>query len=211
MSNVHTFQLYRIALFTFISVVLVAQLAGCASDSYAAKGAGKGGTTGAVSGAVGGIFTALVFGGDPAEAAARGAVYGGAVGATAGAIAGSEADRKVKEQQEAQLAKLRQEIGDETFTGLEALADCHHEVSLQQAAKSQKSENPNYALAGLWLEVLTYGDMKDEAKARSLFPTLVKKDWNIKSEAQAEETMRKALNALMDIRDEYKLPRVCTG
>lgn len=190
---------------------LVTQLTGCASDSYAAKGAGKGATTGAVSGAVGGIFSALVFGGDPAEAVARGAVYGGAVGATAGAIAGSEADRQVKQQQEAELAKLREKIGDETFAGLEALADCRHDVSLQQATKAQKSKNPNYALAGLWLEVLNYADQKDEAKARSLFPTLVKKDWDIKSEAQAEEAMRKALNSLMDIREEYNLPRVCSG
>lgn len=211
MSTMYTSRLYQIALFAFVTVWLAVQLTGCASDSYTAQGATRGATTGAVSGAVGGIFTALVFGGDPAEAAARGAVYGGAVGGTAGAIAGSEADRKVKEQQEAQLAKLRQEIGDETFTGLEALADCRHDVSLQQAAKAQKSENPNYSLAGLWLEVLTYGDMKDEAKARSLLPTLVKDDWNITSDAQAEETMRKALNSLMNIREEYKLPRVCSG
>lgn len=189
----------------------VTQLTGCAADSHAAKGAGKGATTGAVSGAVGGLFSALVFGGDPAEAAARGAVYGGAVGATAGAIAGSEADSKAKQQQEAQIAKLRQKIGDDTFAGLEALADCRHDVSLQQANKAQKSENPNFALAGLWLEVLTYADQKDETRARNLFPTLVEKDWDIKSEAQAEEAMRKALNSLMDIREEYKLPRVCSG
>ena len=50
--------------------------AGCASDSYAAKGAGEGATTGAVAGAVGGMVTALVFGGNVAEAGARGAVYG---------------------------------------------------------------------------------------------------------------------------------------
>lgn len=200
-----------IPLLVLMIIGLVTQLTGCASDSYAAKGATKGATTGAVSGAVGGIFTALVFGGDPAEAAARGAVYGGAVGGTAGAIAGSEADRQVKQRQEAQLAKLRQKIGDETFTGLEALADCRHDVSLRQATKAQQSENPNYALAGLWLEVLSYADQKDETKARSLFPTLVKKDWDIKSEAQAEEAMRKALNSLMDIREEYKLSRVCSG
>jgi len=189
----------------------VTQLNGCASDSYTAQGATRGATTGAVSGAVGGIFTALVFGGDPAEAAARGAVYGGAVGGTAGAIAGSETDRKVKQQQDAALAKLHQQIGDDTFSGLEALADCRHDVSLRQATKAQQSENPNYALAGLWLEVLSHADQKDEAKARNLFPTLVEKDWDIKSEAQAEETMRKALNSLMNVREEYKLPRVCSG
>ena len=43
-------------LFSLLAVVL--QLSGCASDSYAAKGAGKGATTGAVSGAVGGLVSA---------------------------------------------------------------------------------------------------------------------------------------------------------
>ncbi len=211
MSNVRTFQLCQIALLGLIAVWVLVQLNGCASDSYTAQGATRGATTGAVSGAVGGIFTALVFGGDPAEAAARGAVYGGAVGGTAGAIAGSEADRKVKQQQDAALVKLHQQIGDDTFSGLEALADCRHDVSLRQATKAQQSDNPNYVLAGLWLEVLSYADQKDEAKARSLFPTVVEKDWDIKSEAQAEETMRKALNSLMDIREKYNLPRVCSG
>lgn len=63
--------------------------------------------------------------------------------------------------------------------------------------------------AGLWLEVLNYADQRDETRARSLFPTLVEKDWDIKTESQAEETMRKSLNGLMDIRQEYNLPRVC--
>lgn len=201
-------------LLTFLVLVifgLSSQLTGCAADSHTAQGAGKGAATGTISGAVGGLVSALVFGGNPGEAAARGAVYGGAVGATAGAMAGSEADRQVKQQQEAQLEKLRQKIGNDTFEGLKALAECRYDVSLQQASKAQKSENPNYSLAGLWLEVLTYADKKDETKARSLFPKLVEKDWDIKSDAQAEEQMRKALNSLMDIREEYNLPRVCSG
>jgi len=153
--------------------------------------------------------SALVFGGDPIDRAARGAVWGGTTGAVAGGMAGSQADKKLQQQREAELAKLRLKIGDDAFGCLEALADCQHDVSLQQAAKAQQSDNPNYALAGLWLEVLNYADRRDEAQARSLFPDLVKKDWDIKTESQAEETMRKALNALMDIRQEYKLPRVC--
>ncbi len=158
---------------------------------------------------VGGVVSALVFEGDPVNRAARGAVWGGTTGAVSGAIAGSRADKKVQQQREAELARLRKEIGEDAFGGLEALAECRHDVSLQQAAKAQQSENPNYALAGLWLEVLSYADQRDEAKARSLFPTLVEKDWEIKTEPQAEETMRKALNDIMDIRQEYQLPRVC--
>lgn len=200
---------YRIFLAVIIVLWFGLQMAGCASDSYTAKGATRGATSGAVAGAVGGLVSALVFGGDPVESAARGAVYAGAAGAAAGAMAGSQVDRQVQQQREAELAKLRREIGDDAFESLEALADCRHEVSLRQAAKAQQSKNPNYALAGLWLEVLNYGDQRNEAKARRLFPTLVEKDWDIKSESQAEDMMRKSLNALMDIRQEYNLPRVC--
>ena len=200
---------YRILLVVFVVLLVGLQMAGCAGDSYTAKGAAKGATSGAVAGAVGGLVSALVFGGDPVESAARGAVYTGAAGAAAGAMAGSQVDRQIQQQREARLAMLRKEIGDGAFEGLEALADCRHDVSLRQAAKAQQSKNPNYALAGLWLEVLNYGDKRDEAKARSLFPTLVEKDWDIKSESQAEEVMGKSLNVLMDIRQEYNMPRVC--
>ena len=198
-----------ISLLLLAIVGLVTQLAGCASDSYTAKGASRGAATGALSGAVGGLVSALVFGGDPVDRAARGAVYGGAVGATAGAIAGSEVDKQVKAQQEAGLAQLRKDIGEDAYNGLEALAHCKHDVSLRQATKAQQSQNPNYSLAGLWLEVLSYADQREEAKARALFPSLVEKDWDINGEAQAEEVMRRALNELMIIRQEYQLPRVC--
>lgn len=202
---------------TFATILLTALLTGCASDSKTAEGASRGATTGAVSGAVGGMVSALVFGGDPAEAAARGAVYGGTTGAMVGAMAGSEADAQAEKQAEAQskkksedkLTKLKADIGDDAYQGLEALAECRHDQSLSQAAKAQKSDNPNFSLAGMWLEVLSYADSRDEAKARSLFPKLVEKDWNIKTEAEAEERMRKALQGLMDIRGEYNLPKVC--
>ena len=209
MFKTERYQGYRILLVVFVVLWVSLQMAGCASDSYTAKGAKKGATSGAVAGAVGGLVSALVFGGDPVESAARGAVYAGAAGAATGAMAGSQVDKQVQQQREAQLAMVRKEIGEDAFGGLEALADCEHDVSLRQAAKAQQSKNPNYALAGLWLEVLNYGDQRDEARARSLFPTLVEKDWDIKSESQAEDVMRKSLNRLMDIRQEYNLPRVC--
>jgi hypothetical protein len=192
-------------------VVLTAQLTACATGSQTAESAGRGAATGAVSGAVGGLVSALVFGGDPVDRAARGAVYGGAVGATAGAIAGSQADQRAKAQRDAGLAQLRRDVGEDAFEALTALAECNHPVSLRQAAKAQGSTNPNYALAGLWLEVLSHADGGEEAKARALFPTLVEKDWDIDSEAQAEGAMRDALGKLMSIRQEHGLPRVCAA
>ena len=190
------------------ALLLGLQISAC--GEYAAKGAGTGATTGAVSGAVGGLVSALVFGGDPAEAAARGAVYGGAVGATAGAMSGAQVDSKLAKQREASLEALRERIGEDAFKGLEALADCDHDVSLKQADLARQSENPNFSLAGLWLEVLNYGDKGNETEARKLFADIVKQDWDIKSEAEAETTMRDTLVKLMDIREQYSRPRVCS-
>lgn len=191
-----------------ITLILAVQLSAC--GEYATKGAGSGAATGAASGAVGGLVSALVFGGDPVEAAARGAVYGGAVGATAGAMGGAQVDKKVAQQREATEEALRKSIGDDAFKGLQALADCDHDVSLRQAALARQSANPNFSLAGLWLQVLSYADKGEDTSARELFPDVVKSDWDIKNEAQAETTMRDSLNKLMDIREQYKLPRTCS-
>jgi hypothetical protein len=197
---------------TWIQAILLAGLTlllliSCSTRS--GQMAGKGAATGAAAGAVGGLVSALVFGGDPAEAAARGAVYGGSVGAVSGAVAGAQVDQAEKKQKDAQLEQLKKDIGKDVFNGLEALADCKHDVALGYARSAKKSENQDHALAGLWLEVLAYGDSRQEGQARALFPDLVTKDNDIRSEAQAEETMREALLALMDIRERYKLPRVC--
>ena len=190
-------------------LILGALLSAC--GEYAAKGAGTGATTGAVSGAVGGLVSALVFGGDAGDAMARGAVYGGAVGATAGAMGGAQVDKKVEQQRQATAEALREKIGDDAYDGLEALADCKYDVSLKQAGLARQSDNPNFSLAGLWLEVLSYADQGNEARARELFSEVVTKDWNIESEAEAEAEMRKTLTRLMDIREQYNMPRVCSG
>jgi len=183
-------------------------IAGCSSN--AGKGAAQGAGTGAIAGAVGGAVTALIFGGDPVEAATRSAVWGASAGAATGAIAGSQVDKKTESQKEAEFAKLREEIGDENFAGLESLADCKHDESLRAAEKGRQSDNPNYALAGLWLEILNYADKGQESKARELFPTLVKQDWNVDSTAAAESRMREGTTALGNIREEYGRSRVCT-
>jgi hypothetical protein len=54
----------------FVYVFGGLQRSGCASDSYAAKGAKQGAAQGAAAGAVGGLISALVFGGDPVDRAA---------------------------------------------------------------------------------------------------------------------------------------------
>lgn len=210
----------KFGLITSIALIALAlQLAGCAGDSYASKGARKGAVQGAAAGAVGGLVSALVFGGDPLDRAARGAVYGGAAGAVAGGIAGSNVDKQVRAQkqtqkaiqaeQDADIEALKKEIGKPAFNGLAALAECQHEITLKKAKKARKSKNPNHRLAGLWLEVLSYADFRQQDRVRSLVPVIVKKDWDISSNAQAEQAVRDAMAELTEIRREYSLPLVC--
>jgi len=186
---------------------------GCASDSYAAKGAAEGATTGAVAGAVGGMVTALIFGGNVAEAGARGAVYGGTTGAVVGGMSGSKADQAVaaqkKAEREAELEQLRSQIGADAFNGVVALAECKHEVAIANAREATKSNNSDYALAGVWVEALTEADRQHEPEAHALLPDIVARDRDIKTEADAETRMREALQELGDIRVEYDLPAVC--
>jgi len=188
-------------------LLIAAALTACSGHS--GRMAAEGAATGAVVGAVGGLVSSLVFGGDPAEAAARGATWGASTGAVSGAMTGARVDQAEKSQREAELARLKAEIGEDAFNGLEALADCKHEVALGYARTAARSADKNHALAGLWIEVLAYADQKEEDKARQLFPDLIAKDSKISVEAQAEETMRKALQRLMDIRGEYNLPKTC--
>jgi hypothetical protein len=159
------------------------------------------------------------------DRAARGAVYGGAAGAVAGGISGGRKDKQVeaqkqtqtqvntqaqtRAQQEAELEALKKEIGRPAFSGLAALAECRHDVTLKKAQKAQKSKNPNYRLAGLWLEVLNYADLQQQQQVSRLLPVIVAEDWDIQTEAQAEQVTREASAELITIRKEYNLPLVC--
>ncbi len=190
-------------------VVLSLSLLITSCGEHAAKGAGEGATVGAASGAVGGLVSALIFGGDPAEAAARGAVYGGAVGATAGAMSGSKVDTKIEAQRNARAEKIRTKIGDDAFKGLSALVTCDHPDALQDANNAKQSNNPNFAVAGYWLEVLVYADQGNNSKTKELIPAVVKKDWETNSETEARTSLLRLQDKLMSIREEYKLPKKC--
>ena len=190
--------------------MMIAMMTFPACSQQSMQRAGQGAATGAAVGAVGGMVSALVFGGNVGEAAARGAVYGGSTGAAAGAISGAAADSNQKKAQEAaELEALRKRLGDDAFNGLAALVECKHEVAQGYGRTAAKSGNTDFALAGLWLQVITYADSRQEDQARALFPELVEKDSKLSSESQAETEMQAAQKNLMDIRQEYKLPREC--
>jgi hypothetical protein len=208
---------FRGSLTAFLCVLVMAGvtgITGCASDSSAAKGAAQGAATGALAGAVGGMVSALVFGGDIADAGARGAVYGGATGAVAGGMAGSRADRDVaarkQAEYEAELMRFRKEIGADAYNGIVALAECKHEIAIANAREAVKSNKPDYVLAGVWVEALTEADRQNEQAARAMFPELIKRDSEVKTEANAEALLHEASQELSDIRVENKLRANCS-
>ena len=186
---------------------------GCASDSYAAKGATRGAGTGALAGAVGAAATALVFGGNVGDAAARGAVYGGTSGAVAGGMSGAQVDKQVAAQEQAEYERrvqaFREKIGTDAFNGFVALAECKHEIALANAREARKSRNQDFALAGLWIEVLTEADRGDNEAAAGMLPVLVDQDRNIKDVAAAQARLDDALSGIGEIRVRYDLPASC--
>jgi hypothetical protein len=190
-------------------LVIVCMVVHLACSKTSREMAGKGAATGALAGSVGGLVSSLIFGGNPAEAAARGAVWGASTGAVTGAVVGSEMDRAQKAQRDKEIEQLKREIGEDAFNGLADLAECNHSSALNHAKKAEAQENRDYALAGLWLEILIYADRREESRARALFPELMVRDSHISSETQAEDTMRRTLQQLMDIREAFNLPRVC--
>lgn len=194
-------------------VFCIAGAVACSTTSR--KMAGEGAATGAAAGAVGGLVTALIFGGDPVGSAARGAAFGASAGATAGAIRGARVDEQRAAQQatrqEVDIEQLKREIGEDAYSGLEALTDCKHEVALAYGRTAARSKYPDYALAGLWVQVLTEADRRREPQARALFPEIIAADSDVESEAEAEAAMRETLQGLMDIRAQYGLARVCSA
>jgi hypothetical protein len=188
-------------------------LSACASGSYAAKGAAEGAATGAIAGAVGGMMSAIVFGGDVGDAAARGAVWGGSTGAVAGGMAGARTDARVREEQEAarqaEIERIREEIGADAFNGLVALAECKYDIAIANGREAARSRNRDHALAGLWLEHLAEADRGNEQRLAVTFPEIVANDRQVSDESEARELTAEALAGLGTIRKEYDLPVVC--
>lgn len=190
-----------------VMLLMVTLLAACATKT--GQQAGKTAGIGALAGAAGGILSAAIFGGNVGSAMARGAALGAGSGAMVGAIAGSQEDEKAAGTPEAKAARLKKDIGDDAFNGLNAIVDCDYSVALADAEKAKASGNNEYAVAGLWVEALTYFDSREEAKARALYPAIFKKDKHVSTQQQAEEHMRKGLDQIMQAREKRNKPRVC--
>lgn len=194
---------------TLVSLLCGLFLLGACSQK-SRQGAGQGAAIGGAAGAVGGIVSALVFGGDVGGAAARGAVWGASSGAVTGGIAGAQANNaEEKKEKAARTASLKKQLGDDAYNGLAALAECKYEVALGYARSSAQSKNIHYALAGLWLEVLTEDERNQPEKARALFPQIIERDEKIKTEQEAEDFMKDARGKLQTVREDFNLKGSC--
>lgn len=185
-------------------------LSACGS-SHTAQGARSGATRGAIAGAAGGLLTALVFGGDPAEAAARGATWGAGSGAAAGAMSGAQRDKaekdtaaaKEKKRVDAEIAKLKKRIGEDCFAGLVALVDGKYKVAIAYAETASQSRNKDHRLAAVWLTAIMYVDSGDQMNARALYPEIVKLDSKISIVESVEARMAEAIKTLAEIRQKH--------
>jgi hypothetical protein len=194
-----------------IVLALVSVCLGCAG---AGEGAMKGAAGGALAGAASGLVSSLIWGGDPAYHMARGATYGATVGAVGGAIEGSSRAKAENQnqalQEQRELDQIRRDIGDDSFDAIVALAECKHEVAIASARVGAESKNGNHALAGLWVQALTYADQGDQAKVEAVAPEIVRWDREVENESQFDIELIGALEDLKDIRSEYALPRTCS-
>jgi hypothetical protein len=197
----------------WIIIPLVAVfVAGCAG---AGEGAVKGAAGGALAGAASGLLTALVWGGDAGEHMVRGAQVGATVGAVGGAIEGSSKARAEKDyeaaQEQRELDQFRHDIGDDAYDGVVALVDCNHAVAIANAQVAAESTNSNHALAGLWLEALSFADQNDVSGLDTVSAEIVRWDREISDATQFKSSLETAYNDLLDIRSDNHLARTCTG
>lgn len=198
----------RISVTCVLLVVSLCFLPACSQKST--EGAGKGAAVGGAAGAVAGIVSSLVFGGNVGEAAARGAVWAATAGAVTGGIAGAEANRAEQEMQaKKRMENLKSELGEDAYNGLLALAECKHDIAIGYARTSAESNNPDFSLAGIWLEILAQADRGKESEAESLFPLLMEKDEKLDSSEKVSSFLAEATEKLKTVRKDYNLDEKC--
>jgi hypothetical protein len=76
------------------------------------------------------------------------------------------------------------------------LVDCKHDVALGNSRQATKARNRDHALAGLWLEALSYADRGDRQQANTLLPQIAIAAPNITDANQAGSCAQVALRWL---------------
>ena len=110
---------------------------------------------------------------------------------------------------ERHLRELRARLGPSAYAGLEALAECRHADAVTWSRNAAYTDNPDHALAGIWLSAVTYADWGRDEQARALFPEILEADPRVSSEAEAQRQLDAAVLTVEDIRVAYGQPAHC--
>ena len=203
-------------MFTSLALVVALAIGPLLAKSGAGRWAGRG--------AAGGAILGLLVGGD-----LGGAVVGAAVGAAGGAAGGAISDsNKKKKANKAELEELREKeaerqaydlpqteeewiaaIGEDNTNALDTLVDCQHDRATLLAKSGATSENPDFALAGYWIEALVAVDQKDQKTADELFTQLIALDDDVDTVQQASLV---ADRAILEVRETRRVEGIsCSG
>ncbi len=198
------------------AVAILAVALACASSESQREHTGESAVQGAMIGAIGGLLVAGMFDLSVATpvgiGAAVGAAGGAAIGASTPPNAGPDDPTKpgdppavLREQQR----KLRAQLGPSAYAGLEALAACRHDEALTWAKNAAYTDNPDHALAGVWLTAVTYGDAGRIEEASAVLPQIVARDPRVSSEDAARRLVDQRVVQIQDIRVSYGQPATC--
>ena len=198
-------------------------LAGCASGSQASAGAASGAKSGAIGGVVAGAVGALLWGGNPLEAAVKVGITGAAAGAAVGAVAGAEADAQAKQAASqpppaqpaaqptsAELAELRAKMGEQAWDAAVLLAHCRHAgaIAAAEAAYAAESDGARRVYA-LLVEALAAEESGDRETAAALYPRIVAADPTRGSEEAVRVQVLEGVMKLQRLRQDNGLPALC--
>ena len=198
------------------AVAILAAALACASSEAQRDQTGKSAVQGAMIGAIGGLIVAGMADISVATPVGIGVGVGAAVGAAVGASTdpysgptgptrAADPPAVLREQQR----KLREQLGPSAYAGLEALAACRHDEALTWAKNAAYTDNPDHALAGVWLTAVTYGDAGRIEEASAVLPELVARDPRVPSEDVAKRLVDQRVVQIQDIRVSYGHPATC--
>ena len=142
--------------------------------------------------------------GDAAAVAAVGAIVSSLVFVSSADDAATQ--NGAEPANEDQLTKA---LGEKAVRSVKALTHCKHDVAFTYAREASASHDPDYELAGLWLEALTEADRKNWFEAKAYFPKIKNRDQDINSQSDFDVALNKASKEISSARQEYESTKSC--
>jgi hypothetical protein len=130
-------------------------------------------------------------------------VSGAVQGAQADSARQQRAESSERARQEAEIRRIREELGEDAFASLERLVDGKYDAALAYARAAQRSEVVEHSRAGLWLEALTYYDAGQTSEAGELIPALMAAEPKLAPEADTRAILVDLHEGLLEIREAF--------